>query len=79
LRLSRPQGHSAAGRIMSLKKSSDTIGNRTRDLPVCSAAPQPMAPPCAPTPFSAKVKNEWSYTSTSPTLPHMHRDNSLLL
>jgi hypothetical protein len=36
LRLSRPQGHSATGRIMSLKNSSDIIGNRTRDLPVCS-------------------------------------------
>jgi hypothetical protein len=36
-RLSRPQGHSATGRIMSLKNSNDTIGNRTRDLPVCSA------------------------------------------
>jgi len=32
-RLSRPQGHSAAGRIMSMKNSNDTIGNRTRDLP----------------------------------------------
>ena len=28
-----------AGRIMSLKNSSDTIGNRTRDLPVCSVVP----------------------------------------
>jgi hypothetical protein len=46
-RLSRPQGHSAAGRIMSMEKSSDTIGNRTRDLPVCSAVPQPTAPPAA--------------------------------
>jgi hypothetical protein len=36
-RLSRPQGHSATGRIMSLKNSNDTIGNRTRDLPACSA------------------------------------------
>jgi hypothetical protein len=36
LRLSRPQGHSATGRIMSLKNSNDTIGNRTHDLPVCS-------------------------------------------
>jgi hypothetical protein len=36
-RLSRPQGHSAAGRIISIKNSSETIGNRTRDLPVCSA------------------------------------------
>ena len=34
--LSRPQGHSAAGRIISLKNSNDTIGNRTRDPPVCS-------------------------------------------
>ena len=35
-RLSQPQGHSATGRIMSTKNSSD-IGNRTRDLPSCSA------------------------------------------
>jgi hypothetical protein len=39
-RLSRPQGHSATGRIMSIKKSSDTIGNRSRDLPVCDTVPQ---------------------------------------
>jgi hypothetical protein len=43
-RLSRLHGHSAAGRIMSMKNSNDTIGNRSRDLPVFSAAPQP---PCA--------------------------------
>jgi hypothetical protein len=41
-RMSQPQGHSAAGRIMSMKNSSDTIGNRCRDLPVCSAVPQPL-------------------------------------
>jgi hypothetical protein len=28
--------------IMSMKKSSDTIGNQIRDLPVCSAMPQPL-------------------------------------
>jgi len=28
---------------MSMKNSSDTIGNRTRDLPACSALPQPTA------------------------------------
>jgi len=28
-----PQGHSAAGRIMSMKNSNNTIGNQTRDLP----------------------------------------------
>ena len=41
------QGHSAAGRIMSIKYSNDTIGNRTRDLPACSAVPQPTALPAA--------------------------------
>jgi hypothetical protein len=27
---------------MSMKISSDTIGNRSRDLPVCSAVPHPL-------------------------------------
>ena len=36
-RLSRPQGYSAVA-----------IGNRTRDLPACSAVPQPTAPPRDP-------------------------------
>jgi hypothetical protein len=40
-RLSRPQGHSAAGRTRSLEKSSGLIGIWTRDLPACSIAPQP--------------------------------------
>jgi hypothetical protein len=44
-RLSQPQGHSAAGRIMLTNNSSDTIGSRTRDLPACSAVPQQTAPP----------------------------------
>jgi hypothetical protein len=30
-----------------MKNSSDTIGNRSRDLPVCSAVPQPTPPPAA--------------------------------
>jgi hypothetical protein len=42
LRLSQPQGHSAAGGIMSMKNSNETIGNRFRDLAVCSAVPQPL-------------------------------------
>jgi hypothetical protein len=33
---------------MSMKNSNDTIGNRTRDLPTCSAVPQPTAPPHSP-------------------------------
>jgi hypothetical protein len=28
-----------------MKYSNDIIGNRSRDLPVCSAVPQPTAPP----------------------------------
>ena len=27
-----------------MKNSNDTIGNRTRDLPTCSAVPPPAAP-----------------------------------
>ena len=30
-----------------MKNSNDTIGNGTRDLPVCSAVPQPTGPPRA--------------------------------
>ena len=41
------RGHSAAERIMSMKNSNDTIGNRTRNLLTCSAVPQPTAPPRA--------------------------------
>jgi hypothetical protein len=47
-RLSRPQGHNATGRLKSLKNSSDSIGNRTRDLPAWSVLPQPNALPRTP-------------------------------
>jgi hypothetical protein len=40
-RLSRTQGNIAIGRIRSIEKSNDLIGNRTRDLQTCSTAPQP--------------------------------------
>jgi hypothetical protein len=40
VRLSRSQGHSAAGRIMSIEKSNNIIRNRTRDLQACSVVPQ---------------------------------------
>jgi hypothetical protein len=35
-RLSRSQGHGVTETIMSMKNSNDTIGNRTRDVQVCS-------------------------------------------
>ena len=47
-RLSWPQGRSKAGRIMSIKNSNDIIRNRTRDLPSCTAVPEPTAPPRVP-------------------------------
>jgi hypothetical protein len=31
-----------------MKNSSDTIGNRTRDISACSTVPQPTAPPRTP-------------------------------
>ena len=67
-RLNQPQGHSAAGRIMSMKKkSSETIGNRTRDLPACRAVPQPTAPPCAPYPSGNPINStrKWSIVITT--------------
>jgi hypothetical protein len=39
LRLIRPQGHSAIGRIMPMKNSNETTWNRTSDHPICSTVP----------------------------------------
>jgi hypothetical protein len=50
----KPQGHSAAGRIMPMKNFNDTIGNRTHDFSTCSAVPQPNALPRAPTVWRAR-------------------------
>ena len=41
------EDQSAAGNIVSMKNSNDTIKNRTRDLLACSTVPQPTAPLCA--------------------------------
>jgi len=45
-----------------MKNSIYTIGNRTRNLPTCSAVPQPTAPPRAPiqlyNSFSIRVKGK---------------------
>jgi len=43
--LSRPRGHSAVGKITSMKYSNNTIGNRDRDFLARSTVPQPVAPP----------------------------------
>ena len=63
--LVRPEG------LCQWKKSSDTIGNRTRDLPACSAVPQPTTPPRAPNRFvalenvydSGHINNVWENVS----------------
>jgi hypothetical protein len=60
-RMSQPQGHSAAGRIMLMKNSNDTVGNRTRVLPACSAVPQPTASPR--TPLLTNVSNNDNTTA----------------
>ena len=60
-RLSHLQDHSAAGRIKSMKNSSDTIRNRPRDLPAFSAMSQPNAPLRTPHPASTLWKLGRSY------------------
>jgi hypothetical protein len=40
-----------------MKNSSDTIGNRTGDLPACSAVPKPTAPPRIPVITSFQTQN----------------------
>jgi hypothetical protein len=44
------QDHSAAGRIRSIEKSGELIGNGTRDLPACSIVPQAISLPRAHVP-----------------------------
>jgi len=41
---------------MSMKNSNETIGNRARDLPACSAVPQSTAPRLVPL-ISILIKN----------------------
>ena len=40
-----PQGHSASGRTVSIKSSTETVRNRTLDLQDCNVVPHPTAPP----------------------------------
>jgi hypothetical protein len=51
-RLSRPQGHSAARRIMSTKNSTVNIWNRIRNFPTRRAVPYPTAPLSPPPPHT---------------------------
>jgi hypothetical protein len=44
---------------MSMKNFNDSKVNRTRDLPTCSAVPQPTAPPRAPKIVTVEKINKW--------------------
>jgi hypothetical protein len=47
VRLSRPQDHSVAERVMSMNNYEETTRKLTRDLQACSAVPQPNVQPHA--------------------------------
>ena len=49
-----------------MKNSSDTIGNRTRDFPTCSAGPQPTALRRAPQICKSKDKKSTLIYPKSP-------------
>jgi hypothetical protein len=66
--MSRPQGHSTAGKIRLIEKSNELIENRTRDLPACSIVPQPTAPPRIPVSHESR-KNLWAYTRRQTSRP----------
>jgi hypothetical protein len=56
-RLGRLHGHRADGRIMSIEKSNDHIGNRTRNLPAYIIVPQQTTLPRAPMKGLYSLKN----------------------
>jgi hypothetical protein len=62
-----------------MKNSSDTIGNRNRDLPVCSAVPQPTGLPRDPQHTYPALK-KWNCTSChmSQIYPSRHTLNAAL-
>jgi len=53
-----------------MQNSNETIGNRTRDLPACSAVPQSTAPPSAP-PTYYKEQNILAVKRHDPTYQHV--------
>jgi c-di-GMP-binding flagellar brake protein YcgR len=59
---------------MSMKKSNDTIGNQSRDLPVSSAVPQPqrhrVRRQCKRTKLISRAKYHVSQTVNTEQLQH---------
>ena len=74
--MSRPHGHSAAGRIKSKKNPNDPMENRTHDLPACNAVPQPTAPRRTPEQNLQRRKRRRAHMSTRGALRSWHPDLS---
>jgi hypothetical protein len=55
---------------MSMKKSIDTIRIRTRDIPVCSAVPQPSCNPILVQQTTTKVSVKTTVNNFAPELNH---------
>jgi hypothetical protein len=66
--LSRPQGHSTAGRIRPTERSNDLIGNRNRELPAFSIVPQPTTLLRATAIRFFRNRNSYSYNHVLDTL-----------
>jgi hypothetical protein len=60
-RLNQPQGRSAAGRIMSIKNSNDTIGNRTRESLQWSVFNRELISPLFTQKLIIQLKDFWFY------------------
>jgi len=58
-----------------MKKSKDTIGNRTHDLPACSAVPQPTVPPRTP----YWVVNDVYYENFTKVMTTLYEHNGVCL
>ena len=76
-----PRAIVRAGRIMSMKKSNDNIGNRNRDLPTCSALPQPTALPRALCAMGTGVKSAgaWKLTTYSHIVERLRMSGAIPL
>jgi hypothetical protein len=72
-------GHNAAGRIISMKKSNNAFGNRTRDFPVYSAVPLPNSSASDIISLANKSIVTWKYNSISKSSHVQDRTHNTLI